>query len=283
MKSMKLPLNLQFFAEEDVVADDVTETGVNTEVAEPSEQAEGATEEPTTDESQEKPWKNDTNAGFAAARRQAEREFRAEIRERDAKYAERFKGFTNPITGMPISSEQDYFDALDAQEELNRRQQLQQQGIDTQLLDDLISHNPTVVQAQKLIHESQQRNNEQRFINELSQIMAIDPTIKTQEDLLLAPNFNEILSKTRAGYSLVDAYKITNYDRLTQQTANASKQAAINSVKGKNHLTTTSSVTDTSTDMDIPVGELSRWREMFPEATEKELKEKYTRATKALG
>ena len=277
---LKMPLNLQFFAE-----GEGEETSENmTEVAEQSETQETDVEQQqeageTEDESAQQPWKNQQNAGFAAARRQAE----AEIRARDARYAERFKGFTNPITGQAIRSEADYFAALDAQEELNRREALVQKGIDPNELDAIIANNPVIRQAQQVLAQTQEQENVRRLNEELEQIKGLDPSINSVEDILQAPNRGAILQKVNAGYSLVDAFMICNYDRLSTANTAASKQAAINALRGKDHMTQTGGVIDNNTDMEIPVAELSRWKEMFPEASDKELRAKYTRATKALG
>ena len=283
---LRIPLNLQFFAESE---DRAEETSENTaEVAEQSQEQgseeQGAEQQDTEnkeseDASAQQPWKNQQNAGFAAARRQAE----AELRARDARYAERFKGFTNPLTGAEIRSEADYFAALDAQEELSRRQELEQAGIDPSVLDELIARNPAIRQAQQILAQTQEQENVRQLEAELEQLNKLDPSVKTIDDILQSPSRGAILEKVNAGYSLLDAYKIVNFDKLTTANTAASKQAAINAMRGKEHMTPTGGVTDTSTDMEIPVAELGRWKEMFPDASEKELKEKYTRATKALG
>lgn len=283
---LRIPLNLQFFAESEDGAEETSENMA--EVAEQSQEQgseeQGAEQQDTEnkeseDASAQQPWKNQQNAGFAAARRQAE----AELRARDARYAERFKGFTNPLTGAEIRSEADYFAALDAQEELSRRQELEQAGIDPGILDELIARNPAIRQAQQILAQTQEQENVRQLEAELEQLNKLDPSVKTIDDILQAPNRSAILGKVNAGYSLLDAYKIVNFDKLTTANTAASKQAAINAMRGKEHMTPTDGVTDTSTAMEIPVAELGRWKEMFPDASEKELKEKYTRATKALG
>ena len=281
----KLPMKLclQFFAEEEGtetsenMSDVADQTGTQEQDSNAEEQTAGAGE--IDGDSAQQPWKNQQNAGYAAARRQAE----AEIRARDARFAERFKDFTNPITGQPITSEADYFAALDAQEELSRRQELEQRGIDPYLLDSLIANNPAIRQAQQILAQTQEQENVRRFDAEMEQVKALDPTVNSIEEILQAPNSHDVIAKIKAGYSLVDAYKIANFDKLTAQNTQASKQAAINAMRGKDHMTQTGGVTDTSTDMDIPVSELGKWKAMFPDATEKELKAKYTRATKAIG
>ena len=280
-KSLKMPLNLQFFAE-----DEGAEISVNTsEAAEPTENVESTTESTDNGESNadvqtqepehKQPQSAELNAQYAAARRHAEA-------ERDRRFAERFKGFTNPITGQAITSEADYFAALDAQDELNRRQQLEQQGIDPKVLDDLIANNPAIKQAQQILAQTQEQENARRLDAEMEEVKKLDPTVKSIDDVLKAQNSQEILAKINAGYSLIDAYKIVNFDKLTAQNTQASKQAAINAMRGKDHMTATGGVTDTSEGEDIPQNELAGWKRMFPEASEKELREKYNRVMKSI-
>lgn len=286
MDEKLMKLNLQFFADgEDVGtgAEDVdtAEPQPNTDTDTSSEtnaDSAGNDNEQVENNQTGADFKNEINAGFAAARRQAE----AEIKARDARYAERFKNFKNPITGNAIKSEKDYFDALDAQDELARRQELQQHGIDPKTLDDLIARSPLMRQAQQIIQHSQEQETQNIINNDVEQIMKIDSSVKSLDDLVTQDNFNDVLDKIRNGYSLVDAYKIVNYEKLTQQSTQAAKQAAINAAKGKDHMTPSNGVTDNSKVMDIPAGELGRWRDMFPDASDKELKEKYTRAMKAI-
>lgn len=140
-----------------------------------------------------------------------------------------------------------------------------------------------IKQAQQILAKSQEQEYVRQFGAELDEIKGMDASIKSIEDVLNSPQKSAILQKINAGYSLVDAYKLCNFDRLTAANAQAGKQAAINSLRSKNHMTQTGGVTDTTTDMEIPTAELNRWKEMFPDATDKELRAKYTRATRALG
>lgn len=273
----RFPLNLQYFAEEEGA-----ESVNNPEVAEPDEvETEGAEVDEVADvQTEEKPVQSpEVNAQFAAARRQAEEQLRA----RDRRYAERFGHLTNPITGKPIQNENDYFEALDAQADLARKQQLEQQGVDEQLLEELIANNPTVKQAQLVMEQTKQQEEVRRFEADMKAIHAMDSAINTIDDLLATPNSQTVLEKVRQGYSLPDAYKVVNFDRLSSQSAQASKQAAINALKSKSHMTQTGGVSDTSSDVDIPQSELAGWRAMFPDASDKELKAKYNRATNAIG
>ena len=276
MKNKLLPINLQFFAEgdePDVEIDDGGNDPVDT--AEP----EGELEEPEEDgEPEGEPQDSDTNAQFAAARRRAEAEFKAELERRDAEYARRFKDVVNPITGLPIKSEKDYFEALDAQETLRLNEQVQSAGIDPSVIEQMIARSPMVAQA-NMILETQRRNEADRLIAEgVAEISKIDPDIKSLQDIPQEqmPRLTEMV---RSGLSLVDAYKAENFDKLLAKSVESGKSAAaqraINNAKSKSHLNTGSGASNNDTLVEIPDSQYAHFRSAFPDDTPEQLKQRY--------
>jgi hypothetical protein len=81
--------------------------------------------------------------------------------------------------------------------------------------------------------------------------------------------------------SLVDAYKIVNFDKVFNSKEAAVKQQTINQVKGKNHLSTGAAVTVSSDLEDIPANMLEDFKYRFPEKSPKELKALYNQVLKA--
>ena len=272
MKNKLLPINLQFFAEGDEPDVEIDDGG-NDPVynAEP----EGDLEEPEEDgESDDEPQDSDTNAQFAAARRRAEAEFKAELERRDAEYARRFKDVVNPITGLPIKSEKDYFEALDAQETLRLNEQVQSAGIDPSVIEQMIARSPMVAQA-NMILETQRRNEADRLIAEgVAEISKIDPDIKSVSDIP-HEQMPRIIERVKAGLSLSDAYKIENMDKLIGKSNDAATQRAINNAKNKNHLNTHSGISDNENLQEIPSEALEAWKMAYPELSYKELRKKY--------
>ena len=122
-------------AEQTETASDVSE--------EVTEVAEGETEGNTEGTESEQP-ELDRNAIYADARRRAEAEAKRKYSNIDAQYAERFKGFTNPETGQPINSAQDYFNALDAQERLANKKALADKGLDPNLIEKAVNNSPAI-------------------------------------------------------------------------------------------------------------------------------------------
>lgn len=280
-KERLMPLNLQFFAEE------VADTSANTlDVADPVETvAEEIT--PDSEESVEEPIEPtvtqsaDDNSKYAAARRQAEAEARAKQAETDAWYANQFKGYENPITHQPILSERDYREALIAQDNLRQRQELQRNGIDPDMLERLVNqqveNNPTVKQAQEVMARTVQEQSQKMIEEDMQEIAKLDPSIKSLDDIAGMPNFNEIIDLVQnKNLRLSQAYKLVNMDSLIGNKTNAAKQAAINNMRGTQHLTSTNGVSVKDDGLqDIPQKELATWKEAFPEASYSELKKKY--------
>lgn len=262
--SETLDTSLDVGVEESELAETTEDVETEAEVVEEGEEEQEVTE-PAFDK----------NAIAAAARREAE----AELKKRDAEYARRFANYTNPVTGKPIQSERDYFEALDAQETIRRNQELRDKGVDPAIIDQAIANNPMVRQAEMVLEQTRQEQLQRGIEEEIRQINALDPTIKSFTDLENCPNRDALLEMVQKGYSLYDAYRLANYDQLMSRKSAAAEQKAINQAKGKSHLTPTSSGSSQNDGLeDIPVSQLDKWRAFFPDASEKELKEKYNRA-----
>lgn len=281
MKNLYLPMNLQFFAEEVAEPAGATES----EVAEPTTENAEAGAEQTGEEEQEvaEPAEStqvqsaEENARYAAARRAAE----AEKKMTDSRFAKLFGGHTNPITGKPIQSAQDYLDALEAQQQSERMKELEKNGVNPQLLNEAIMNSPIMKQAQQYMADQNQKNAAAQLEKDLKVISAIDPTIKSLDDLAAQENFSDIMDLVKKHNLTVDmAYKLANMDKITQKRTDAAKQAAINQAKGLQHMSPTTGGSKGDAALDIPAADLGRWKQMFPEATEKELKEKYNRVLK---
>lgn len=282
MKKNLLDLNLQFFAEEGA-SENTSEVAEPIEAEQPMDETdagEGAEDTNETADESANVQSAEENAKYAAARRRAEAEFNQRQQAMDAEFARRFEGYENPITHKPIRNQREYFEALDAQEKLKRDEELQSKGIDPQLFEDMVNrqvnNNPTVLQAQQVI----QRANQEHFANETAksvrEISALNPNIKTLDDVFALPNFNELLTLVeRNNISLADAYKLKNFDSLMAGKVASAKQAALNNMNGTSHLSQTGGVAEKSNEVEIPAGELAQWKRAFPNATHAELRKKY--------
>lgn len=277
-KEYLLPFNLQFFADEETGAKEV-------ESAEPSETVtEEEVVEENEDVSEPEPVQTaEDNAKFAAARRQAEeqlREYQHQKELLDAEFAKRFEGYTNPITGQPVKTSKDYLEALDAQQRLETNRRLEENGINPAIIENAINNNPVVMQAQEILRMNQIEQAKISMQNDITEISKLDASIKTIDDLGNKPYAQDLISYVNSGLSLIDAFKLANFESLINQKSEASKQAAINQAKGKAHLSATDGISNSDELLDIPENEISKWKAFFPDASMKELKEKYNRTKK---
>ena len=264
----KLPMNLQIFAGEEVQepADPVLEGDAAGEVVDDPGEPEGEEVQEPADPVV------DDNARFAAARRQAE----AQIAARDQRFKERFGHITSPVTGRPIQSEQDYFDALDYQAQMQAREQAKAQGVNPDLIEQLVTNSPAMRQAQEAIRQATIEEGTREMNQQIQQISSFYPEVKSLDDIVKMDTFPVFDAYMRQGLSLVDAFRLANFDLLSQRDAAASKQAAINAAKGKGHLSPVGGgAGDLAHEVDIPASERALWEEFYPGVPYKELKKKY--------
>lgn len=265
----KLPMNLQIFAGEEVQdpADPVLE-GEATEgeiVDEPVEPEGGKEQDPADSVI-------DENARFAAARRQAE----AQIAARDQRFKERFGHITNPVTGRPIQSEKDYFEALDYQAQQQVMQQAKDQGVNPELIDQLVANSPAMRQAQQVLRQATIDEGNREMTQQIQQISSFYPEVKTLDDIVKMETFPVFDTYVRQGLNLVDAFRLANFDALSQRGAAASRQAAINAAKGKGHLSPVGGgAGDLAQEVEIPASERELWESFYPGLSYKELRTKY--------
>lgn len=272
--------NLQFFATEgfedssvatgaevDMTSDaDLSEGTVEDVSSEPNEDSVNVDDATTPDDGKEV----DMNAIYASARRRAEEEADKKI---NALFAKRFGSFTNPLTGGAINSYQDYLDALDAQEQMKREAELREKGVDTSLIKELIDNNPAVRQANEVLERERNREAVEHLQKEVEELGTYDPSIKSVNDIpkdIIEYALNKKISIT-------EAYKINNFGKWSQQKAESARQAAINQVKGKEHLKPVDGVAVDDNLVEIPASQRGLWETMFPEKSWAERKKLYNK------
>ncbi len=276
-RDLFMPFNLQFFAEDEGYED----TGANVEeVADPqTEDDAGQSDEGVNEEPAEPQFETDrANAAFANMRRELEAA-RRQQEEIDAMYARQYGGYTNPETGQPIASAKDYFEAMAAQERMQMRAQLQESNIDPRVIDNMIANSPAVRQAQAVTAELNSYRAEQMMSEDFKKILAFDTTKSSEADIINDPSYNAVVGyvQSHPGMRFDEAYKLVNFDRLANSKGAAAKQAAINEVKSKNHLSTGTSVDVGGAEEEIPASQLEHWKEWFPDKSMKELKSLYNK------
>lgn len=273
MKKNLFDLDLQYFGDEDT-GEEVQETA---DLAEDETEATETETDVETGAVEPEPQSAEENARYAAIRRRAEddarRRYESEIGSLNQQITAMCQGITHPVTGQPITNVRDYFDALSVQQRQANEQELQEKGVDPAIIDRMIASNPTVMQAQHVIEQSKIAEAEYALQNDLAEITKYDPSIKSMQDLASLPNFPEILDRVTRGASIVDAYKMVNFDNFMQHTNAAARQQAINQMRGKDHLATQTGVAQSDEFVEVPAEIMNRMKSEGK--TEKQIRELY--------
>lgn len=165
-------------------------------------------------------------------------------------------------------------------EQANRKEKLEKIGIEdeetfTSLIDDAVTNNPIVLEAQRVIEAQREREQKAVLDAAIHEISAIDPDIKSLNDLLALDNYNEFYDLVERGYALPDAYKIISFDKLSNKKAASAAQTVINNVNSKGHITTTKG-TQTK-EITVPDEILAGYRKNNPDMSEDEIRKHYSK------
>lgn len=218
------------------------------------------------------------NAQFAAARRKAEAERDAAIEaERqkakadvDALIAD--MGLENPYTNQPITTKAEYDEYKATHAQKQQEQRLRDMDMTQEQYDEYVGNLPEVQQARKIAEETKKQQYEAWVKQEISEITAVNPAIKTAADLASDPRYDEILRMVQNNYRISDAYKLAHMDDLAQRTG---RQQAINR-QGKAHMTSTQSRGGEGP-VNVPADEMDMFRRLVPDATDEEIGKFYNR------
>lgn len=242
-----------------------------------ADDVESASTEEVTSTEEENVQSATENAKYAAARRQAEAEYKQAKARSDAEAKRLFGNYKHPDTGKPIETWEEYASAIEAQQRHQTEQRMIDKGVSPEDINNLIENSPTMRQAKEVIAEQQKAESQRRIDDDVKAISKIDPSVKTLDDILKMDNSQEVVDLvTNNNLSLVQAYKLVNSDRLSAMASAATKQAAINSAKSTTHLETTRGVKkDTASYEPIPEAVLGHWKDAYPGLSIQELTKKY--------
>lgn len=209
----------------------------------------------------------------------------AEKQKNDAAMTDFFTrlGLKNSITGEPITSMEQFNAFKSAQNAAQLEQDLKKGKLTPQGLEQAISDHPLMKQAQAVIEKSQaaerqaqQIQDKARIDGELAEISKLDPSIRSVADLLAMDNSQEFYAHVKGGKSFLEAFKLTNFERLTQQKAQAAAQQAMNNARGKDHLTAVGNSRGAGAES-VPAAEMAMYRKLLPNATEAEIQAHYNK------
>ena len=232
-------------------------------------------EQPAAEQSKE------DNAKYAAARRKAEQERDAAIREaqqaaqRSLDEAIAAMGQTDPYTGKAIKTkaEWDAWKSREAQEK--SKEVAESAGMSETEFNNFVQNLPAVKEFRKAAEDARVQKQKSILNDQITAVGKIDPSIKTVQDLLDRPEYQQIYSYVQKGISIVDAFKLANFDTLTKKSAEGARQAAINSTASKEHMAPTQ--TRGSGAVTVPDDVKQMYRLYNPEATDAEIQAHYNK------
>ncbi len=289
---------------------DPEQTGEETDAGEESrENAEPAEDEASSqdEDAEADGMTDDDDAATTEAQRQADQKrdaavqaaidkaVQAAIEKNDQKHSAEMEAFfrranlKNTITGEPIT-DMAGFDKWNSEFSAAKlAQDLKAGRLTPEALQAAITQNPVLQQAQRIIaQQAEDKQNAERQLqeqqakaalnDEIAKISKQDPSIQTVEDLMETENYDQIYGMVKNGYKLSDAYKLVNFDKLTQKAAAASRQQVRNQALGKSHMTQTQARGAGAVEVPRDVKQL--YLELNPNATDAEIRANYARYIK---
>lgn len=226
----------------------------------------------------------------AAMRRERERE-EARIAEQqriDGVYARVFEGKANPFTGKPIRTERDYLEYERARQQQDRREELQRAGLSEDTIRSAVQQEVAPLKRELLesrlagMRERARAVNaaaEQEISRALGNIAAIDPNIRSLEDIARLPTaerFKELVDK---GIGIEDAYYLANRETVTQRSAKMAYAKGTRAGASRTHLAPIASP-DAPGQISVPKEFAENFRAFLPNATDKEIREAFEEESK---
>lgn len=194
-------------------------------------------------------------------------------------------GLRNPYTGQPVTSKAEY-DAYRERYDAERRDQiLKQTGMSGEEFDRFVQDLPAVREAREAREAAEKAQREAReaaarakLDEEVREIGAMDPSIKSLEDLAKMPTYPRFYELVQLGNTLTDAFRLANFDALTQRAAAGARQTAVNAARSKDHLEQTRNRGTGA--VSVPAEVKEQYRLFNPDATDEEIQKHYARSVK---
>lgn len=113
---------------------------------------------------------------------------------------------------------------------------------------------------------------------QLKEIGKLNPNIRELKDLAAMETYPKFYELVKKGNTLVDAYRLANFEALTSSAAAATRQAALNNLQGKQHMGQTKERGAGAVSVPAEVKEM--YRALNPGATDAEIQAHYNRSHK---
>ena len=208
----------------------------------------------------------------------------------DKIYADMFANQANPFTGRPITNEAEYLAFKAAQVQKAQEDALKESGIQpdviAQMVDSRVAQHPAIAAAQQAAAaaRAQQAQAAEAAANEairaeLAKISAIDPSVKTLEDIGKMPTADAFNRYVRQGVPLEDAFWLAKRKDIEQKRLAAAKQTAINQARSKQGLD--SGAGSGGAGVSVPAEQAAEYRAFMPNATDDEIAKAWAKFQKS--
>ena len=201
-------------------------------------------------------------------------------------------GMKNTVTGQPITSMAE-FQSWQEQFAMSRAEQNLKQGkLTPEDMQQLISQNPVVKQAQQVIEQSQRSQQQAqqaqaraRIDAEIAEVAQLAESydlgfkVESMEDLLHMPNSKAFYDLIRQKKSIPEAFKLVFFDQMMESRARAVQQTAMVNSRGKDHLNGTVTSRGSGA-VSVPKQEMDMYRLFNPGATEAQIQAHFNKYKK---
>lgn len=238
--------------------------------------------DPATEENSKGTQSAEENAKYAAARREAERKRDEAINEVNTRHERELSeifaavGLVNPYSGKPVTNMAELREYNKAKGDSNKKLFMEKNGLTEAEYEQFVSGLPEVADARRekaeakvAKDEADAARRENLVKTEIGLISKLDPNIRSVDDLLRDESYERILPYVKRGYTLSDAYKIANYDKLTGAASASARQQVLNAQSGKSHLTQSES--RGSGIESVPADVRQQYREFNPDMSDAEI------------
>lgn len=245
----------------------------------PQSEAETSEEGTPTAETQS----DEENAKYAAARRRAEAETAEQVRQaveaerarQQEELAEFFKAanLIDTSKNTPIRSMEEFRAWRENYDAARRQKFIEKSGLSDDEFHSFVNEMPEVRAARQAAEDAARARARAELEADVAEIAKYDSTVRTVADLTKHESYKQVYELVGKGYSLNDAWRIANFDRLQQQTAARAQQAERNAARGMAHMTRTPALA--SNIQEVPEDIKREYLLLMPNATPEEVRRHY--------
>lgn len=175
------------------------------------------------------------------------------------------------------------FDNWKELEEYSNKERLEELGVSDsaafeKYLNNIIENNPEIVKARAIIAEQKQKEAERQLNEQLIEISKLDNSIKNINDLVAHQSYDRVLDRVTKGSSLIDAFKLENFDALTGRATDAAVQHTLNNINNKSHVKTTAG--GSVDDIVVPNDIYATYKRNLPNWSDEQIKQHYAKELK---